>query len=186
MIKKYEDVLEEQLIENIMEYFKHIVDKNVWSSNLGWDENLSLSSSITLTHTILDKFLQKNIKNQIEKKLKFSFDEKNLDFNVSIYVWGGGSYITWHNDSCWQHSGTIYLNKEWNNCAGGIFLYKDNKTNEIKGIEPVYNTMVVNYEDNEDSHNLHCVTCIAPGTIEKRITIQWRTDFIKKNSLRYQ
>lgn len=54
--------------------------------------------------------------------------------------------------------------------------------------------MVVNFATEEDPHNTHCVTCIVPGTIKKRVTIQWRTDKIdktkidktKKNKMKYQ
>lgn len=71
----------------------------------------------------------------------------------------------------------------------GVFLYKDSQTKEIKGIEPTYNSMVVNSATEEDPHNSHCVTCIVPGTIKKRVTIQWRTNKIdktKKNNMKYQ
>ena len=186
MIKKYDNVLEEKLIKNIMEYFKSILGKNVWSSSVGWDQELSLISSNTLTHSIQNKLLSKSIKESIEKKIQINFNSKNLDFIVSIYVWSGGSYITWHPDDFYPYNGTIYLNEEWDSNDGGIFLYKDNQTNEIKGIEPIYNSMVVNSASETDPHNDHCVTCIVPGTIKKRITLQWRTSLKKKNIVSYQ
>ena len=49
--------------------------------------------------------------------------------------------------------------------------------------------MVVNSATETDPHNFHCVTCIVPGTIKKRVTIQWRTNKInkiKKNNILYQ
>ena len=98
---------------------------------------------------------------------------------------GGGSFITWHLDGDNLYNGTLYLNKEWDSNDGGIFLYKDH-TNEIKGIEPTYNSMVVNSCAENDPHNQHCVTCIVPGTIKKRITIQWRTSPKKEIALLYQ
>jgi hypothetical protein len=189
MIKTYNNVLDEHLIKNIMDYFKSILRSEIWGSSIGWNQNLSLISSNTHTHRILNKTLEKEIKNSIEKALDINFEEKELIFIPSIYVWSGGSYITWHDDVCYPYNGTIYLNEEWDSNNGGIFLYKDNQTNEIKGIEPTYNSMVVNFATEVDPHNLHCVTCIVPGTIKKRVTIQWRTDKInktKKNSINYQ
>ena len=186
MIKKYDNVLEEKLIQNIMEYFKSILNRDVWSSSIGWNQNLSLISSNTLTHLIHDKLLVKEFKKSIEEKLQINFEDENLDFNASIYVWSGGSYITWHNDSLYPYNGTIYLNEEWNTDDGGIFLYRDNETNEIKGFDPIYNSMVVNSSSDTDPHNLHCVTCIIPGTIKKRVTLQWRTFPKQKKSLSYQ
>lgn len=187
MIKKYSDVLNEQLIENIMNYFQSIVQKNVWSSSIEWDQNLSLISSNILTHKISNKFLNKEIKYNVEKTLKIDFHNEKLDFIPFLYIWSGGSYITWHDDTSYPYNGTIYLNKKWNSNDGGVFLYKNHKNNEINGIEPEYNTMVVNYITETIPHNSHCVTCIVPGTIKKRITIQWRTFPIKnKKTLLYQ
>jgi len=186
MIKQYQNVLDEKLIENIMEYFKFMLEKDVWGSSSGWDQNLSLISSNTLTHQITDKILKKEIKRSIEKAIEVDFDEENLDFLPSIYVWSGGSYITWHSDDPYPYNGTIYLNESWDTNDGGVFLYKENNTNEIKGIEPIHNYMVVNSGTEEDPHNLHCVTCIIPGTIKKRVTLQWRTFSKKKKTLSYQ
>ena len=97
--------------------------------------------------------------------------------------------MTWHLDSAYPYNGTIYLNEKWDSNDGGVFLYKDSQTKEIKGVEPTYNTMVVNTGTETDPHNWHCVTCIVPGTIKKRVTIQWKADKInetKKNNIKYQ
>jgi len=186
MIKQYDNVLNEELIKNIMEYFKSMLGKDVWSSSSGWDQNLSLISANTLTHGITNNILKKEIKKSIEEAIEVNFDEENLNFLPLIYVWSGGSYITWHEDHMYPYNGTIYLNEEWDSDDGGVFLYKDNFTNEIKGIEPTYNSMVVNSGTEDDPHNFHCVTCIVPGTIKKRVTLQWRTNLNKKNNLSYQ
>ena len=186
MIKQYDNVLDGELIKNTMEYFKSMLNGDVWCSSSGWDQSLSLISTNTLTHHISNKILRKQIKKSIEKAIKVDFDEEDLDFFPQIYVWSGGSYITWHNDASYPHNGTIYLNEEWDSNDGGVFLYKENETNEIKGIEPEYNTMVVNYVTETSQHNDHCVTCIVPGTIKKRVTLQWRTSPKKKTVLSYQ
>ena len=188
MIKIYNDVLDEHLVKNVMEYFVSILDVSVWGSSIGWDQNLSLISSNVLTHTIRSKSLREEIKNSIEKSLDINFEKEGLSFIPSIYVWSGGSYITWHPDVCYPYNGTIYLNEEWDSNDGGIFLYKDNQTKEIKGVDPTYNSMIANFATEEDPHNEHCVTCIVPGTIKKRVTIQWRTKNIdkKQNMLSYK
>jgi hypothetical protein len=186
MIKTYNNVLDEKIIKDVIEYFRSITDKNVWSSNIGWEQNLCPISSNILTHTIFDKNIVKQIKSSIENKIHINFDSIDLSFIASIYVWSCGSYITWHSDTEYPYNGTIYLNKEWDTNNGGVFLYKENNTNEIKGIEPSYNSMIVNSGTEEDPHNSHCVTCIVPGTIKKRITLQWRTNPKKKRQLSYQ
>ena len=132
MIKQYDNVLDGELIKNTMEYFKSMLNRDVWSSSSGWDQNLSLISTNTLTHQIYNKILRKQIKKSIEKAIKVDFDEENLDFSPWIYVWSGGSYIIWHPDDSYPYNGTIYLNEEWDSNDGRIFLYKENYTNEIK------------------------------------------------------
>ncbi len=189
MIKTYNNTLNEDLIKNIFRYLKKILDKDVWSSSNAWDQNLVLNSSNILTHLIGDECLRTEIKHSIENKIKLKFEEVNLYFHCSIYLWGGGSYITWHPDCKYPYNGTIYLNEKWDSNDGGVFLYKENKTNQIMGIEPQYNLMVVNSGDESNPHNFHCVTCILPSVIKKRITIQWRTiemDENKKNNFKYQ
>ena len=135
MIRTYNNVLDEHLIKNVMDYFKSIMGADVWGSSIGWDQNLSLISSNTLTHRISNKSLEKEIKSSIEKALDVDFEKEELTFVPSIYVWGGGSYITWHPDECYPYNGTIYLNEEWDSDDGGVFLYKDSQTKEIKGID---------------------------------------------------
>jgi hypothetical protein len=188
MIRTYNNVLDEQLIKNLMEYFKSILGEYVWGSSIGWDQYLSLKSSNTLTHRISNKSLEEEIKNSIEKTLDVDFEKEELTFFPSIFVWSGGSYMTWHSDSAHPYNGTIYLNEKWDSNDGGVFLYKDSQTKEIKGVEPTYNTMVVNSATETDPHNVHCVTCIVPGTIKKRVTIQWTADKINKtqNKFSYQ
>lgn len=186
MIKKIYGVLSDDLIKDIIEYFKFKLNKQEWKSSLGWDQSLVPSSTNTLVHRITSSILTNQIKKSIEKAINVDFDRENLDFLSLIYIWNSGSYITWHPDDVYQYNGTIYLNEEWDSNDGGLFLYKDNHTNEIKGIEPTYNSMVVNLSTENDPHNSHCVTCIVPGTIKKRITIQWRTSPKKKKPLSYQ
>ena len=113
MIRTYNNVLDEHLIKNVMDYFKSIMGAHVWGSSIGWDQNLSLISSNTLTHRISNKTLEKEIKSSIETALDVDFEKEELTFVPSIYVWGGGSYITWHPDECYPYNGTIYLNEEW-------------------------------------------------------------------------
>lgn len=90
MIRTYNNVLDEQLIKNVMDYFKSIMGADVWGSSIGWDQNLSLISSNTLTHRISNKTLEKEIKSSIETALDVDFEKEELTFVPSIYVWGGG------------------------------------------------------------------------------------------------
>ncbi len=186
MIKKIDNVLSNNLIKNIIEYFKIVLKRQEWKSSLGWDQSLAPFSANILVHEITCNMLIKQIKENVEKAIKVDFDKENLRFMPMIYIWNAGSYITWHPDDRYPYSGTIYLNEEWDSNDGGLFLYKENETNEIRGIEPKYNTMVVNSATETNKHNYHCVTYIVPGSLKKRITIQWRTTPKEKKSFLYQ
>jgi|GEM_PF-2377307 len=186
MIRVYDSVLNEDLIEGILNYFESVSENDVWSSTLRWQEDLTSKSSNVITHKIRDKNLCNKIKNIIENKININFDEENLSFCPMIYIWSPNSYISWHDDKMYPYNGTIYLNEEWNSNDGGIFLYKDNKTKSIIGIEPTYNSMVVNSSTTSDPHNFHCVTCIPSSVSKRRITIQWRTRPSKNAKLSYQ
>jgi len=175
MIQKYNDTLSNDTIDYIFNYLKNILSEDVWSSSNGWNQDLVPNSTNILTHLITDKYLHRKIKKHVEDKINLQFDNNGLEFTCSIYLWGGGSYITWHEDSPYPYNGTIYLNTDWNSNDGGVFLYRDNKTNQILGIEPEYNSMVVNYATEDEPHSSHCVTCILPSAVKKRLTIQWRT-----------
>ena len=100
MIKTYTNILNDDLIKKILEYLNSALKKGVWGSNNGWEKSLTLNSSIVLTHQIMDKLLYKKIKNSIETALDIDFEKEELTFISEIYVWSGGSYITWHSDVC--------------------------------------------------------------------------------------
>jgi Rps23 Pro-64 3,4-dihydroxylase Tpa1-like proline 4-hydroxylase len=175
MIKKYSNVLSEDTLEVIELYIQHALKNDVWASNLEWDKRLVNSSSIVITHPVSKKeIFFEEVKNQIQKILNVNFDSLNLEFRLAIYIWGKMSYITWHDDYGWDYSGTIYLNKEWNLNYGGIFLWKDNKNSEIRGVEPIFNSMVVNSKHQMDGNNLHAVTMLSSESPENRFTLQWR------------
>lgn len=182
MIKTYTNTLNFDLIKDINDYLNTILQKSVWSSNNSWNKNLLSSSSNILCHLIQNKNINKKIKICVEDKINLKFEQTNLKFICHIYIWGAGSYIPWHDDSCYPYNGTIYLNEEWDSDNGGIFLYKNDEKNKIFGIEPQYNLMVVNYENQINKQNSHCVTYILPTCIERRITIQWRAIKFNKNN----
>jgi len=186
MIKKYSNILDENTLSIVNLYIKNSIKNDVWSSNLEWDSRLVNSSSIVLTHPISkNEIFFNSVKKQIEQKINLNFEKLNLDFRLAVYIWGRLSYITWHNDHGWDYNGTIYLNENWNLNYGGIFLWKDNETSEIKGIEPKFNSMVVNMSENNDDKNSHAVSMISPDAVEDRITFQWRCINIKKNIIFY-
>ena len=99
-------------------------------------------------------------------------DRKN-DIAIQFYIWDRLSGINWHDDWVYDYGMTIYLNEYWNENWGGIFLWQDKTdNNQIKGLMPKKNTMVIN-----NNHEVHCVTPIGVLYDMPRMTIQI---FVKK------
>lgn len=181
MIRKYFDVLDEQTISDFFQYLQSLLDRPVWTSSNEWSKCLVKSSSIISICRITNPLIENKIKKRVQDLLNLDFESMNMVFHSSIYLWSRMSYITWHDDATYPYNGTIYLNQDWNSDDGGIFLWRDNKTNEIRGIEPIYNSMVVNSYCDEDPLNYHCVSSIVPAAPTTRVTIQWRAYPVQKN-----
>lgn len=180
MIKKYKEVLNYDLIEDVFKYFDFIFDKNAWTSSYQWPKDLIENSSGILVHEILDKNLSEKIKKCVEDKIQIEFEKNNLKFRCFFQVWGRNSYLNWHDDHHYAYNGTIYLNEDWNIDDGGLFLYMED--DQIYGICPDYNFMVINFSDGLKLSTPHCVTYISPTAKQKRITIQWRTNDVSNEN----
>jgi len=88
------------------------------------------------------------------------------DFKLMIYVWPKGSWINWHGDGHAKQAITIYLNKNWQFNHGGLFIWQDEISKDLKVIEPKFNTLVYN-----EGSLMHGTTPVT-ATNELRITIQ--------------
>jgi Rps23 Pro-64 3,4-dihydroxylase Tpa1-like proline 4-hydroxylase len=72
-------------------------------------------------------------------------------YNLTKYPY----YTRWHKDRTtnWKDSEVnvfaimFFMNKDWNNDHGGLFIYKDDDATVGKFIEPVDNRLVINWED---------------------------------------
>jgi Rps23 Pro-64 3,4-dihydroxylase Tpa1-like proline 4-hydroxylase len=163
-ISIYENVLEEQfckfLLKNSLQELSS--GKEFSRSNLHWEPNIVKASTLVLVRDY-NEILKKMILSQLLKKSIID----NCDYVVMNYAWSKLSYIPWHNDGHRKTAITIYLNEIWDENWGGIFLYKDKKTNHIKGYIPKFNTAIKN-----DSHVIHSTTMVSLDAEVPRITIQ--------------
>ena len=110
------------------------------------------------------------IKNQILKELAGKAIVKDNGYDVFCHIWEKLGFIPWHNDRInlnAREAITIYLNPQWREDWGGLFLYKEDDTPHIKGFIPTFNTAIRN------SGNLsHSVSIISPDAEEPRVSIQ--------------
>lgn len=171
-IKIYENSLDEEL-RNYLYLDSILKIKNPdfygWKTNYSWHSGIIGSSHVALSRAYdLDTkilILNNLIKNNIIP------ESDPINYAVLNYAWTKLSYIPWHNDSNSKQTITIYLNDNWDEDWGGLFLYKDN--GEIKGISPKPNRCVKNTGD-----LMHTVTPVylnAPGC---RVTVQIFSDVI--------
>jgi len=87
---------------------------------------------------------------------------------IQYYLWPEGSNISTHDDRGDRLAGaTIYLNPEWHPDMGGLFVWTDGESQELKVLCPRMNMMVIN-----DKYEDHLVTPITSACKEMRATVQ--------------
>jgi hypothetical protein len=165
-MKVYNKVLSEKNLINIFSLLKDTISngKNKWLNSYWWAEKIVRKSNPVNILPIENSKLKNNITKDLIKLNEF----KKVNFKkiiYYIYIWDRGSYIPFHSDEGNKLAATIYLNDIWNKDDGGIFLYEEE--NQIKGILPEYNKIVIN-----NNFLNHTVTMIVPTAEHPRVTLQ--------------
>ena len=163
MVKICKKFLDQELIDDVVNYAKDSSNKYVWKVNqLFWNEDI-LAKGKEVCILDLENFKDRFIKIYRDKKIV----NNNLQIKgVFFYVWGRGSFIPFHNDGVHEAASSIYLNDIWDPDDGGLFLWRD-ELNNLNVIEPEYNKMIFN--SNKISHS---VTMITPFSEQLRYTVQ--------------
>lgn len=164
MVTTYENLLSDDLFSETLEYTKLLmIDKKdkFTSSLLNWDDSLKGNSVPILRYQfdLLDTTLMFKIKNEIEKKINYSF------LGGALHLWPNSSYITWHNDYHADAALTIYLNEKWDKNWGGYLMYENG--DKIEAIKPQKNLGVL-----QENRVNHSVTTINVGA-DLRISLQF-------------
>ena len=89
------------------------------------------------------------------------------DIVVQHYVWNKGSGISKHTDQHYEFGATIYMCDNWDENAGGIFMWKEDNDTNWTGLCPKFNTMVIN-----NNKTTHLVTPVSFLTDKPRLTLQ--------------
>jgi Rps23 Pro-64 3,4-dihydroxylase Tpa1-like proline 4-hydroxylase len=137
-------------------------------TNFRWHSDLNQESTPVLCYS-MPKSLSKQIIPFLKKNDLFSNEtEESLreEMKFMIYVWTKGSWINWHGDAHAKQAVTIYLNKDWHYNDGGLFIWQDETTSELKVVEPKFNTLVYN-----EGSMMHGTTPVTSST-SLRITVQ--------------
>lgn len=131
-------------------------------SNSHWDPDLVLSSEPVLVRDY-ETDLAQIILEELNKGGLIDHD----DYSVMNYAWGRLSFIPWHRDPQSETAVTIYLNEIWDADWGGLFLYKPQGGEEIRGFAPRFNCAIRNNQNLD-----HATSLIAVDAKEPRFTIQ--------------
>lgn len=160
-------ILSEKLFLKLQKYFNKIISNDIFdfTNKDRWDYNVKGESNLIKIHNLY--IHNSELYDQIYYELRNYFSDFSKDkVNFNLYVWTPGSYINWHNDGDYKYGFTLYMNDNWNENNGGIFLYKDHKDNyNVNGYIPQSNSLV------KVKNNFHSVTSITPNS-PLRLTIQ--------------
>lgn len=106
-------------------------------SEFFWGAEIRVDVSGICVATLVSPELKNNIANCISRYLP-----EHDDLTIQHYVWMRGAAISRHDDYHVKFGATIYLNKDWNIDYGGIFLWKDQASHNIKNLlSPNFNTL---------------------------------------------
>jgi hypothetical protein len=160
-MKIFKNVLDQETLINVQKDIEYLSSKNAWvSSQMCWSKYLLGK----MTGDCISTYVSSDIGNEIKKCISDKLPPAK-ELIIQYYVWKQNSGIALHDDGAHTYGATIYLNNNWDINSGGIFLWEEG--DNLKGICPEYNTMILN-----DEHELHLVTTVSPLITEFRYTIQ--------------
>ena len=147
-------------IQQILKENEEKMYDNIWRSNLGWQEEIVAPSGVVLIRSLSPEHVETLI--TAMRKNGLVAPDQEIEIDAQAYVWHRLSYIPWHsdkdNDDDVRFAASLYLNPEWNNDWGGLFLYK--KDGEIRAESPEYDKLVFN--DNNFPHATSMLSVDAP------------------------
>lgn len=162
-MKTYSNVLNSDTIKAIRDETNKSFQEDVWRlSTLCWPSYIKVG----IMAGAACKALSSELASEVEAQIKHLLPPYETLIQ-QIYVWPPTSGISAHNDGNKKFGVTIYLNDHWELNFGGLFIWRDKDTDELKVRMPEFNSMVLN-----DEEELHLVTPVANGCSVLRHTIQ--------------
>ena len=169
-MKIINNFLSNVFIDKIINENKELLYSDVWRSSLGWQKEIIGSCG-----TVLIRDLNAEDKNLLKEALiahNLILESENIELEAQAYLWNRLSYIPWHSDKddddSTRYAATLYLNNDWDDNWGGLFLYK--KEGKIFGESPRYNKFVFN--DKNYEHSTTILGTDAP--IRQTIQLFWK------------
>jgi Rps23 Pro-64 3,4-dihydroxylase Tpa1-like proline 4-hydroxylase len=157
----HNNFLEKQLIIDLKNLIRQKVNDFSWKTNLSWGQNIVKSSSQVSSFNLIN---EKKFYDEILSYYKVYLKNRKLDPIILYYVWHNLSYIPFHKDEHSVIASTIYLNEDWHEDYGGLFLYKTD--DEMRAIVPEFNKCIIN------KNNVKHATTLIAMNAPYRETIQ--------------
>ena len=162
-MKIYNNVLTDETIQKLWAETNQTKGEDVWRiSTLSWIQDIQRGILASAGCKVVSPEIAESIESQV-KHLLPPYEK----LYQQIYVWPRGSGISAHNDGDKKFGATIYLNNHWELDFGGLFVWQDKESEELKVRMPEFNSMVVN-----DTEELHLVTPVAFNCYAIRHTVQ--------------
>lgn len=162
-MKVYNNVLNPETIQKVCAETNQSCGEDDWRvSALSWVPDIKKG----ILGSTACKEVSPELTKIIEDEIKHLLPPYEKLFQ-QIYVWLPSSGISAHNDGGKKFGATIYLNNDWELDFGGLFVWKDKTSEELKVRAPEFNSMVLN-----DEEELHLVTPVAFNCPAMRHTLQ--------------
>jgi Rps23 Pro-64 3,4-dihydroxylase Tpa1-like proline 4-hydroxylase len=159
-MKIIENFIGPSFIQQVLKENEDMMYDNVWRSNLGWQEEIVAPSGVVLIRSLSPAQIESLT--DAMRKHGLVQPHQSIEIDAQAYVWHRLSYIPWHSDKDSddevRFAASLYLNREWNDDWGGLFLYK--KEGEIRAEAPEYGKLVFN--DNNFPHATSMLSVDAP------------------------
>lgn len=168
-VQIFDNFLDEKFCDECLETALNIFgsgSNQLWCNQNFWDGKIVRDSFPVLGHNInVNTKIFANLKSKIEQKTEKKI--LNREGAIMFYYWTTNSYIPWHDDGHYSGGFTIYLNDYWDRDWGGIFLYKEESDQSIRGIIPKKNRAVF-----QSDRMLHTTT---PVTFDGKLRVSIQT-----------
>jgi Rps23 Pro-64 3,4-dihydroxylase Tpa1-like proline 4-hydroxylase len=164
-MKIHYNVLSSRTLSAVNSAIDLSLNQNKWSvSTFWWSPEIKLGNRAGIATQIVSPDVAQLIYSDIQSILP-----QGGSHTFQYYLWPEGSNISTHDDADSNKiaGATIYLNDRWHPDFGGIFLWEDGDTKEMKCLCPSHNTMVVN-----DRFEQHLVTPVTSAAPVPRRTVQ--------------
>jgi hypothetical protein len=162
-MKIYQDVLSSSVISLCLVELDDRLKTGCWnSSQQFWSDDILQNVTGHCLVTPCSDSLESSLTSDLSLVLP-SADQLVFQF----YVWHKNSGISLHRDKNYRWGATLYLTQEWHLNYGGIFLWLDKDTQELRARLPVFNQLIVN-----DELESHMVTPVGANIPSTRNTIQ--------------